>query len=622
MSDQDQTDFLDIALQQSQMLFFCIPYVGPALAAVTSIWEAIRQANKVPTREHYSVEMAIADLGDQIQQSIALNETEQLRINTKAWLMKSATRDWMLRTAAHDPDTTSVVHDFQSIDSDSTDIMWGLMGDEPGSLKRWIVPVIQAGDFKTLVPPVDPLSWGSTFFQPANDRTLVEADVVNLDMYCMAHAAYHAMCHSYLVWGAAAYGYEDWNEIGGPVRLCYEKSLTLAVDHLSFVLSKLQDTFANMNARALADADVIGDISVADKYLYSTFFTKKLRSQRHEAFIDIDPKNSGRAAMVSVKMDTYLQFLSVFGQTLQGLNIPENKPTVDLGAANWNPPSPVGGGGSPASTPTPGGLTLGARAAQSVRFLYDSDPTGQYVNVVANSTVMPTGLIATQNAGSAKVGLYYQIGGLGLNLQFANQLVLAGQLDHINTNVLPNAYDAAYGAAGQWATDHAAKPTRQDRLTSVLIALQDGDPIGDRVVAMIYSAAPELGATLLSNATDAAQYTAIYMDALARIADWNTNHPKATIEGFRITMLSTGINSGLDKGPALDTLKETIAGLIVDAVVASMKAKPALAGLTILVNNSDATDGAERLAFDAAAKAAKLTNSGVVLAREGFDIPY
>ena len=238
--------------------------------------------------------------------------------------------------------------------------------------------------------------------------------------------------------------------------------------------------------------------------------------------------------------------------------------------------------------------------------------------MVANPTVLTVGNIATQNAGSAKPTLYYQVGGATLNLAFATQLAAAGQLDRINATDLPNAYNDVYGK-GEWEKDHVGSPTRQDRLTSVLVPLGDGDPVGDRVIAMIYSAAPELTANGLSDAAAAVQYRSLYAAALGRIAAWNSARAKAPIVGLRITMLSTGTNAGAAKGPALNA---TAAGLIVETVIACVKAKPALAGLTILVNNSDALGGAERLAFDTVAKARKATNPAVVLAREGFDVPY
>jgi hypothetical protein len=609
----DQDDILDTVLQQSQMVFFCIPYVGPFLAAGASIWGAVRHANKIPPRQTYSVELAIADLGNKIEESIKTTETRALLSNAKAWQIARNDKELAIRDAAHNLDASSVLvdfADFEPLKATGASRVWADLGDDETSLTRWIIPSLKPGDYTTMAGHVAPLSWAdATQFAPSsNRRDLTIDDVKQLDLYCEAKTAYHAMCRTYLQWGGFAYGYPDWMEIDGPVRESFEHSLILAIDHLGWVLGTLKDTFDNMHANAHAVAkSKIGVPSTFDGDTldapYSLYYSHEIRRQRTAVFLD---------QTTPEKVDFYLEVLGIFGKTLQGLRIPENRATVNL--ANIAAPTGAGAAANPGAAPG----TLGPRSANTVRFLYECDVNLSYIDVVANPTVLTSGNIATQNAGSAKPTLYYQLGGATLNLAFATQLGAAGQLDGINTVDLPKAYNAVYGA-GEWEKDNVAVPTRQDRLTSVLVPLGDGDPVGDRVVAMIYSAAPELTATGLSDPAAAAQYRSLYATALGHIATWNTAHPKAPIVGLRVTMLSTGTNAGSARGPALNA---TAAGLIVDTAIGCVRASPALAGLTILVNNSDALGGAERLAFDLAAKAHKATNAGVVLAREGFDVPY
>lgn len=605
------SDPLDTVLQQSQMVFFCIPYVGPLLAAGASILEAVRSANQIAPHSTYSVEAAIADIGRQIHDSIAETETRAMLANTRAWQQATGDRIFETRDSAHNPVGSWVISNFATFESDKKiPQIWGDFGDSDSALERFIIPDIAPGSASTLVNPSDPIAWAdATRFHPdTTRRSMVVTDVAHLDMYCMAHSAFHAMCLAYLKWGAAAFGYSDWTVIGGPVRTAYEESLIKAVDHLAWVLGVVRDGYDTLDAKATAYATAAG----TDQYIFNVFSTSKIRELRGAAFLD---------STTPTRLKMYLQFLDIYGQTLQGLRLPENRASVDLGKTA---PSSTGTPGTATGTPglTSTTQTLGARRPKTVRFLYESNANGHYVDVTANSTVLATGNIATQNAGSAKVGLYYRVDGGGVNSFFQADLAQAGQLDTINTTTLPGAYDSVYGT-GQWAIDSVATPTRQDRLTSLLIPLADGDPVGDRVVAMIYTAAPELDSSGLANASTATVYKSLYTTAMQSIANWNVQHPAAHIVGLRVVLVSTGINSGLNAGPALDALRAAAAALAVDAIVAAVSADAGaqLSDFTVLVNNDDATGGDVRNAFDAAARALFAKDPTVALAREGFDVP-
>ncbi len=359
------------------------------------------------------------------------------------------------------------------------------------------------------------------------------------------------------------------------MRTRLEESLEAAVAHVDPIATFLAAASTSTVTQAKAIA-----ASIADPVARNLAFSQQLRTLRHAAFLDVT---------TAKKITWYASIADTFRQTLSNLK---------------KSPLPAKQGGQ-TSGPAQGG-SLGPRLPKTARFLFETSATGGWVDVVANPTVAP-GYVATQNAGSAKPRLYYEIGGLGVNGTFSTQLTAAGQLASAQA-AITTAYDAEYGA-GSFAADGAANPTRQDRLTSFLIPLSPAAPVEDRIVAMVYSAAPELGGTIV----DTAAYQQIYADALDAIAAWNTKHP--TIENFRVVMLGTGINAGTPS-PALN---QQAAGLIVDAVIAALKAKPSLQTLNILVNTNDTVGGGatERDAFTAAAKA-----KGVTPTRAGFDIAW
>jgi hypothetical protein len=223
---------------------------------------------------------------------------------------------------------------------------------------------------------------------------------------------------------------------------------------------------------------------------------------------------------------------------------------------------------------------------------FEADARSHYINVLAESTVLLQGLVATQNAGSTNPGIYYQVGGAGRNGDFADGL------GHIATaaanQALVAAYDARYGA-GSWQADQ--NTARQDRLTSFYIPLPrplparddtdpDAPPVGDRIAGMVYSVGPVITGGKIA---DRDQYRDIYGDALSAVAAVNAQSttPADRIEGLRLTMLSTGIYSKGLSDAAATALARDAASLILDALVQAA-AGPLGAHMpgTILVNTA------------------------------------
>lgn len=218
----------------------------------------------------------------------------------------------------------------------------------------------------------------------------------------------------------------------------------------------------------------------------------------------------------------------------------------------------------------------------TVAFRFES-PTDDFVDVLGDSPV-GSGPIASQNAGSSNPGLYYTVGGGGVNGLFARALRPThpgghDELARVNADLTAR-YDGRYGA-GAWQADRFSG--RTDRLTSVCVPLQhDNTRVHPAVAAMVYSVGPVIqgppagapaGAPLIGNAD---VYRAIYADALASIASSGL-----AVARFRVSMVSTGIYA-----QALQTLAEKqqlfaeAAGLIISAF-AQADAVPA----TVLINN-------------------------------------
>ena len=94
-------------------------------------------------------------------------------------------------------------------------------------------------------------------------------------------------------------------------------------------------------------------------------------------------------------------------------------------------------------------------------------------------------------------------------------------------HALQAAYDAKYGG-GCFAADSSVASPRQDRLTSLMVPVSEGSPIGDNVYAMVYSVGPQLG---LYGIVDRNAYKQICVDALNELSRWNKSNPKAVTFG-------------------------------------------------------------------------------------------
>jgi hypothetical protein len=259
-----------------------------------------------------------------------------------------------------------------------------------------------------------------------------------------------------------------------------------------------------------------------------------------------------------------------------------------------------------------------------LEFIFESTATGGWVPALGSSRHV-NGAIASQNAGSINRGLYYQVGGGGMNGRFkkvlneARKINGTSQLDIANAE-LKRAYDARYGA-GAFDTDAGASSPRSDRLTSFIVKLEpDGAHIGRDVVAMLYSVGPVLGR---AGIVDKDGYARIYCDGLKEIAAWNKREA-TPIQGLRITMLSCGIYA--DSVDDKDALYDDAAAAIIDGLKRAATDDPGLASVKILINTNDSSephnrDGSphvptERPAFTAAAQAL-----GVVVGSDGFSVP-
>ncbi len=238
-----------------------------------------------------------------------------------------------------------------------------------------------------------------------------------------------------------------------------------------------------------------------------------------------------------------------------------------------------------------------------IRFLFESNDQGGYVDVLSNSELV-SGPLVSQNAGSTNPGIYYQVGGGGLNGAFAS--ALGTEADRVNKE-LKTAYDEKFGV-GRWDKDSRQPPTPLP-LTSLLVRVSPSAEVGNNVIGMVYSVGPMLTSAGLT-ANDCSLYTQIYADALHEIAANSTK-----IDGFRITMLSSGIYRG---GAPIGPFADAAARCIIDAVCAAVKAQPvALGQLAILINTDTTAPFLKELkGFTSAA-----TARGTKVTATGFSIP-
>ncbi len=599
---------LDVVLQQAQMVAFALPVVGAGLAAGLSILGAVfdAYAGGEEPRDTYSAEQAINDLGKEIVKLLGTADDTNLNLIARLQMHRSQTdgdaRNWTAEGSKADGPTAIT----NLLGNPDVVALVTNLHDDPAAIDRLGTMTFDPAitDCCTAFPalPTDPV-------------TTVD-DVKFAATFAQGHTTLHAVYISTLKYVAVTLGLKgknDWMTIRGKARTDLEQYLAMAVDHLCKIVVKLEDAVANADSRARAAADAAfnklpNGVKPGPDWLLP--YTHEYRKIRNAAFLD----HTTPETITSLR-----GFIESFYYTLANLNDPSNAPSIDPA----DPTGQVGGqnqGGQKHGGPTPikGPLApLGPRQPKTARFLYETASNGDWVKVLDNTTLGP-GLLVSQNAGSAKTGIYYMVddGGTG-NIGGLNQIfegLVAGQSPPVNQTIA-GAYDAKWGS-GSYATDSAANPTRQDRLTSFLVPLSVvPGSIGDNVLGMMYSAAPDLSATGL---TDPKTYGDVYSDALAEIAAWNSKHPKAPIVYFRVTMLSTSINAGAFAGAALNqSVAEIIIQRVVDALAADAAlATPVLQNLVILINNSDKRGSVERTAFDAAAAKVK----GVVRAKDGFDV--
>lgn len=226
-----------------------------------------------------------------------------------------------------------------------------------------------------------------------------------------------------------------------------------------------------------------------------------------------------------------------------------------------------------------------------VSFFFESNPEGGYVNALSGSSLV-FGSIVSQNAGSTNYGIYYQVGGGGLNGAFAKGL--RSQITAVNEK-LRTAYDEKFGN-GCWA-EHSNNPPSPPVLTSLLVSVQPSEEVEKECIGMMYSVGPRLTAAGLTS-NEYARYTQIYRDAMSEIAQSDKK-----ISGFRITMLSSGIYRG---GAPIASFTDAAASSIIDAVCEAVTNQPRRLGdLAILINtnNTKAEFPKELKGFTNAAKA-------------------
>lgn len=220
--------------------------------------------------------------------------------------------------------------------------------------------------------------------------------------------------------------------------------------------------------------------------------------------------------------------------------------------------------------------------------------------MLANSSLIP-GAVVSQNAGSTNPGIYYQVGGGGLNGIFERALG-PQQVVSVN-NQLQIAYDAKFGE-GRWAKDSKEPPSHLP-LTSLHVPVE----AGNNCIGMMYSVGPMLTRHGLTAPSEKSRYTQIYADAINEIANTDSN-----INAFRITMLSSGIYRG--DAPLAD-FADAAAGCIIDAVCTSVIAQPlALSQFGILINTDhNAPFPTELRGFKNAATArdAVITSNGFIV---------
>jgi|GEM_PF-2866999 len=554
-------DTLDIVCQQATMVAFCIPGVGPALAALTSIAGALHDSyGKHDQPQRYSMPQAIADLGTSMQQMLVGVENDTLL---------DAVRGWESETISIHKETKNWV------DDDS-------VAARTVVLNR-IAAFEEDLDFNTKLG----------FFGKDGDDSKSQLRVQNLGNFFHTRTAYHAILQAKLAWITRAFNLpkDQWCHISGDLilklRTNFVDSHSDACDYAEDTVKMLEDAYEELDT--YTEQKIQG---VTDPIQRNKLLTKKLRALNQTSHLNFATRE---------QVKHYRVLLQTYGESWKELK----KESTN---SHWATAIGQTGGGKPASRTIT--TKLDKRPANCLRVVYETDAGGGWVGVLKNSPLKQStsnakviGPIATQNAGSSDSALYYQTGGSGLNLAFDLALTKSGEQINVN-KALKSQYNKKYN--NSWATD--AKSARQDRLTSFLIPL---DPTaqkgGDDVYCMVYSVGPKLS----NGITDEAAYQQIYSDAFTELAAHNRAFPP--IENFRLTLVSTLLYAGQSD---LATLSSHAARLVIQAAKAAATTDSSLANLTLLVNSNETTGGVARVAFDSAA-----TTLGLTPTDEGFYVP-
>jgi hypothetical protein len=238
--------------------------------------------------------------------------------------------------------------------------------------------------------------------------------------------------------------------------------------------------------------------------------------------------------------------------------------------------------------------------------LFETSSSNGYVDVLQNSALVQ-GKIVSQDAGSDDAGIYYQVGGGGVNKLFKN--ALGPQLCATVNADLIVAYDSHFGA-NAWKQDSGG---RLDRLTSFYTPLPAnahsiGVHVGTEVEGIIYSVGPRVGGPVI---IDHKEYAQIYLDAFAGVIAANGS---SAIQAIRLCVLATGLYgppNPKDKQPMV----RDAASVILDALVAAAKLPGAAQLPSTMLVNCSSTMGYERDAFTYAA-----TARGITVANSGFTL--
>jgi len=549
-----QADIPGLVLNTSVMVAMAVPVAGPEIAGALSIVSALYEGAKKEFPPAYSTAQAIGDLGDQVYKMLKGLTLDDRLAEIRSWQEQAKKISTDIERAC--------------------DSQFLAIGDNRKTLVQGIEDFHNTKDYDKI------FSW----FELLKD----EDETKNLELYFVARAAYHDCCFLMLQLNALLEGgdVDHYAEIPHSIIDDFYRSLDEAIEYGKSKQEALDHAFKHSvdeaTAKSIANYPNPGRERNLD-------FAQQLIAARRKAHLD---------CITQPQVDRIAEYLAAFEVTRAYLGpyTAEKVAAVDkaAAAAAW----------AIVQTAIARDRTaMGKKPAKAVRFLYECTSTGGWVPALSDSPLAPGSSVATQDAGSTLPGIYYKVGGGTLNKVFADALTQSAQLTTVNDKIAV-AYDAKYGA-GSYKTDSGKSSPRQDRLTSFVIPLAQESPVGDNVYAMVYSVGPQLTSLGI---VDRDGYKQIYLDALAGISKWNQDHPKAKIENFRVTMLSTGAFGS----PAF---MSDSAGLIVQAVKEAAKADASLTGITILVN-SNYPSALEPAAFGAAATAA-----GIKATTAGFDLP-